>query len=173
MATTSMESSKDIALNLGLLVLRVGSGLALATHGYPKLFGGEGKQPHRIAAKLLGKNFPETFGRGGTERFGQGLEQMGVPFPHLAAPMTGLAEFGGGLALACGLGTRLLAPAIVFEMGVAISKAHWSTGFHGQGGFEMASLYAVIAAALSFMGPGDFSLDALIDAQDVLPFQLS
>ncbi|HLI51603.1 MAG TPA: DoxX family protein [Thermomicrobiaceae bacterium] len=173
MATTTMGSTRDVALNLGLLVLRTGAGLALATHGYPKLFGGEGKQPHRIASKLLGKNFPATFEHGGTERFGQGLEQMGVPYPRVAAHLTGLTEFGGGLALAFGLGTRLVTPAIVFNMCVAIGKAHWSNGFHGQGGFEMPSLFAVMAAALCLTGPGDFSLDALIDTQDVLPFPLS
>jgi hypothetical protein len=56
-------------------------------------------------------------------------------------------EFSGGVVLALGVATR---------------KVHWQTGFYGPGGFELPSLYAVIAAALWFTGPGKYSVDHLI-----------
>lgn len=149
-------------MSLGLLVLRVGVGLGLATHGYPKLFGGEGKQAPGWLVKIVGKNFPGAVERGGTANFSKGLERMQVPAPQAAAYLAALTEFGGGLALALGLATRLITPAIVFNMGVAIRKAHWSTGFHGQGGYETASLYAVAAGALCLTGPGRYSIDHLL-----------
>jgi putative oxidoreductase len=149
-------------LHYGLLLLRVGTGVALATHGYPKLFGGEGKQPPRFIARVLGKNFPEAFERGGIASFSQVLEQLGTPSPKIAAYLAGLTEFSGGVALALGVATRLVTPAIIFNMGVATRKVHWQTGFYGPGGFELPSLYAVIAAALWFTGPGKYSVDHLI-----------
>jgi putative oxidoreductase len=155
-----MVSSKQVSL--GLLVLRVGGGLALASHGYPKLFGGEGKQAPAWLVRLMGKNFPATVERGGTENFSQGLDQMGVPVPTIAANLSGLTEFGGGLALALGLATRLVTPAIIINMLVAIRKVHWQIGFHGQGGYELAGLFAVIASALSLTGPGKYSVDHLL-----------
>ena len=144
----------------GLLLLRLGVGGGLMTHGYPKLFGGPGKTPPAALAKAMGSNFPATVERGGLQAFSGGLERMGIPLPRQAALATGLAEFGGGLALALGLKTRLVAPAVLFNMLVAIRKAHWKTGFHGQGGYEMAFLYAVAAIALELTGPGAYSLDA-------------
>ena len=82
--------------------------------------------------------------------------------PQLAAYAAGIAEFGGGLALALGFLTRLAAPAVLFNMLTAIRKVHWSNGFTGQGGFEMPSLFALIAATLALTGPGRYSLDALM-----------
>ena len=146
----------------GLLLLRVGSGLALATHGYPKLFGGAGKQPPRLVAQTLGSNFPEAFQRGGISSFRQVLEQLEVPAPQVAAYLSAITEFGGGIALALGLGTRLVTPLIIGNMSVAIWKAHWTTGFSGPGGYELASLYAVIVGALWLTGPGRYSLDSLL-----------
>ena len=148
-------------MSLGLLVLRVGAGLALATHGYPKLFGGEGKQAPGWLVKAVGKNLPAAVERGGPANFSKGLERMQVPMPQVAAYLAALTEFGGGLALALGFATRFITPAIVFNMGVAIRKAHWQTGFTGQGGYELASVFAVIASALCLTGPGRYSLDHL------------
>lgn len=148
-------------VSLGLLLLRVGAGLALATHGYPKLFGGEGKEAPTLA-RVLGKNFPAAMERGGPENFGKGLERMGVPFPKHGAYLSALTEFVGGLALVLGLATRLVTPAIIVNMLVAIRKAHWQTGFSGQGGYELSSLFALIAASLWLTGAGDYSLDHLL-----------
>ena len=147
--------------DLGLLLLRAGVGAALMTHGYPKLFGGPGKQPPAALVKVMGTNFPATVERGGIEAFSSGLARMGIPRPRQAALLAGVAEFGGGLTLALGLGTRLVSPVVLFNMLVAIRKAHWTTGFHGQGGYEMAYLFALAAAALGLTGPGAYSLDAL------------
>lgn len=145
--------------DVGLLLLRLGVGGALMTHGYPKLFGGQGKTPHPALVKALGTNFPATVERGGLQAFSSGLERMGIPVPEQAAMLSALTEFGGGLALALGLKTRFVAPIAFFNMLVAIRKAHWKTGFHGQGGYELAFLFAVAVATLFFTGPGAFSLD--------------
>jgi putative oxidoreductase len=108
---------------------------------------------------LVGGNFPASVERGGIEAFSGGLERMGVPLPQQAALAAAMTEFGGGLALALGLKTRLVAPIVFFNMLVAIRKAHWKAGFHGQGGYEMAFLFALAAATLALTGPGAYSLD--------------
>ncbi|MHB8648020.1 MAG: DoxX family protein [Thermomicrobiales bacterium] len=155
---------ETILADAGLLLLRLGVGLSLMTHGYPKLFGGPGKQPPAALTKVVGGNFPATFERGGIEAFSSGLERMGIPLPQQAAFAAGAAEFGGGLALALGLKTRLVAPVVFINMLVAIRKAHWKAGFHGQGGYEMAFLFAIGAATLALTGPGAYSLDGRRDA---------
>ena len=149
-------------MNAGLLLLRVGVGIALVSHGYPKLFGGEGKQAHPLLSKLYGKNFQASVERSGPSAFAKGLERMEVPMPEVAAYASGAAEFCGGLALALGFLTRLAAPMVLFNMITAIRKAHWANGFSGQGGFEMPSLFALIAATLALTGPGRYSVDALM-----------
>jgi len=148
-------------VNAGLLLLRVGVGAALVSHGYPKLFGGEGKQAPAALNKVYGKNFSAAVELSGPAAFAKGLEQMEIPLPELAAYASGAAEFGGGVALALGLATPIVAPAIIFNMFVAIRKAHWANGFSGQGGFELPSLFAFIAGALMLTGPGRYSLDYL------------
>jgi putative oxidoreductase len=150
-------------VNGGLLLLRVGAGLALAAHGYPKLFGGEGKKAPDVVNRLYGKNFPGAVERGGPENFSKGLERMGIPNPKTAAYLSALAEFGGGVALVLGLATRFITTAILINMAVAIRKAHWENGFFGQGGFELAGLFATVAATLWMTGPGKFSLDRLLN----------
>lgn len=150
------------ATSLGLLVLRVVTGAAIASHGYPKLFGGEGKQPPQFLTRLYGPNFPAAVERGGPEKFAKTLENLEVPSPLAAAIAAGVAEFGGGLALVLGFKTRLAALGIITSMAVAIRKVHWSKGFSGQGGYELPLQFLATAAALFFTGPGAISLDALL-----------
>lgn len=149
-------------LNAGLLLLRVGTGFALISHGYPKLFGGEGKQAHPLLNTLYGKNFPAAVERSGPAAFAKGLERMEIPQPEISAYASAATEFCGGVALALGLATPLTTAAILFNMLVAIRKAHWANGFSGQGGFELAGLFALISGAIMMTGPGRYSLDYLL-----------
>jgi len=147
--------------DLGLLLLRIVAGITLAAHGYPKLFGGPGKQPHPLLARTMGPNYPAALERSGPG-FVAGLQRMGVPYPEIAAKASGLTEFAGGLALAAGLLTRPVSFAAAFNMGVATWKAHWKNGFYGQGGFEFPLLLGTAALTIGLTGPGAISLDALL-----------
>ncbi|MGW3315954.1 DoxX family membrane protein, partial [Streptomyces fungicidicus] len=75
----------DDRRDLGLLLLRLGTGGVLAAHGAQKLFG--------------------WFGGGGIEGTGQFMESIGYTPGRTSATAAGLAEAGGGLLLALGLAT--------------------------------------------------------------------
>jgi putative oxidoreductase len=132
-----------MSVDLGILIIRVLFGVALAAHGSQKLFG--------------------WFGGYGLKGTGGFFEQLGfrpgVPFVAAA----GLSEFGGGVLLALGLFTPFGAAAVLSAMLTAIVSVHLKNGFFAMGnGFELPFLYAVAAFALAFTGPGVFSLDALL-----------
>ncbi|MGH2505304.1 MAG: DoxX family protein, partial [Ktedonobacterales bacterium] len=132
-------------------------------HGYPKLFGGEGKQAHPVLKTLYGKNFQASVERSGPAAFAQGLERMEVPMPELAAYAAGAAEFGGGLALALGLLMPLPAVGIVAAMAIAVLKVHWKNGlWNSKGGIEYPLSLLLVAATLGLVGAGRFSVDALL-----------
>ena len=150
------------ATDLGLLIVRLGTGLILATQGYTKLFGGEGKAAPELLGRVLGKNFREAMPNGGPARFALALERMGIPFPRLSARLAGLSETFAGLALAVGLLTRLAAPLVVVSMGVAIFKVHWANGAHGPTGYGFAGAIFSGALAVLVAGPGRFSLDRVL-----------
>ena len=147
--------------DLGLLILRIAAGVTLVAHGYPKLFGGPGKRPHPLLARTMGPNYPAAVERSGPG-FAAALEKMGVPNPRAAATASGLAELGGGLALAAGVFTRPAALAVTVNMAVASYKAHWKNGFYGQGGFEFPLLLGTAAFTLCLTGPGRLSVDHLV-----------
>ena len=132
-----------MSVDLGILIIRVLFGAALAAHGAQKLFG--------------------WFGGYGLKGTGGFFEQLGfrpgVPF----AAAAGLSEFGGGVLLTLGLFTPFGAAAVLSAMLVAIVSVHLKNGFFAMGnGLELPFLYAVAAFALAFTGPGAFSLDALL-----------
>jgi putative oxidoreductase len=151
--------------DLGLLLIRVVAGVTLAAHGYPKLFGGPGKRPPKLLASMMGPNYPAAVERSGPG-FAIALGKMGVPNPGAAATASGLAELGGGFALAAGFLTRPAAVVLAFNMAVATYKAHWKNGFYGQGGFEFSLLLGTVALSLGLMGPGRISIDHLISSGD-------
>jgi putative oxidoreductase len=140
-------------------VLRAATGTALLSHGYPKLFGGEGRSAPAVMQRVYGDNFQKSVESGGHERMTQALGKMGVPQPRAAAVAAGVAEFGGGLALIAGFKTRVAALGVIVTMLVAIRKAHWKVGFSGQGGFELAFMMLTAAFTVLLAGPGAISLD--------------
>lgn len=145
--------------DLGLLILRVGTGVTMAAHGYPKLFGGPQKKPPQPVSKAMGENYESAFEEGGPDNFASTLKTMDVPMPYTAAYASGAAELVGGLALLLGFQTRLAALLILLNLGVAIRKAHWKVGFYGEGGYEYPMALGQSALTLLLTGPGRFAID--------------
>ncbi|WP_055490149.1 DoxX family protein [Streptomyces sp. TP-A0356] len=127
--------------DVGLLLLRLGTGGVLAAHGAQKLFG--------------------WFGGGGIEGTGRFMETVGYRPGKASAMAAGLAEAGGGTLLVLGLATPAAGAATVGVMAGA-AAVHLPNGFFAQsGGYEYAAILGLTAAGLAITGPGRLSLDAL------------
>ncbi|MET8567039.1 DoxX family protein [Streptomyces sp. NPDC004783] len=125
--------------DIGLLLLRLGTGGVLAAHG---------------AQKLLG-----WFGGGGIAGTGQAMEAMGYTPGRASATAAGLSEAGGGVLLALGLATPAAGAAAAGAMAGA-AAVHAPSGFFAQeGGYEYAASLGLTAAGLAVTGPGRLSLD--------------
>ena len=128
--------------DLGLLLLRLGTGGVLAAHG---------------AQKLLG-----WFGGGGIEGTGKFMESVGYSPGKASATAAGLAEAGGGALLALGLATPAAGAAAAGAMAGA-AAVHVPNGFFAMsGGYEYAASLGLTAAGLAVTGPGRLSLDHLL-----------
>ncbi|MFF2651941.1 DoxX family protein [Streptomyces sp. NPDC058045] len=126
--------------DLGLLLLRLGTGGALAAHGTQKLFG--------------------WFGGYGVEGTAQFMESLGYRPGKPSALASGLAEAGGGTLLALGLATPAAGSAAAAGMAGA-AAIHAPHGFWGsEGGYELPAAFGLIATSLAVAGPGRLSLDA-------------
>lgn len=118
---------------IGLLILRLVFGLALAQHGFGKM---------QAPTSWMGPDAP-------------------VPgfFQFLAA----FSEFGGGIAWALGLLTPIASFGIIVTMVVAVfhhftGGQPWVAP-NGGGSFEPAMGYLVVGVFLLLNGPGPLSLD--------------
>ncbi len=130
-------------LSTGLLILRLVAGLTLAAHGAQKLFG--------------------WFGGSGIKGTVQMQEKMGLKPAPLWAGLVVLGEFGGGLSVALGFLTPLGAAGMIGAMFMAIAKAHWKNGFwNGKRGIEFPLQMLTIGTVIGIVGPGSYSLDALL-----------
>jgi putative oxidoreductase len=129
------------AYDVGLLLLRVMVGIAMAAHGSQKLFG--------------------AFGGGGIHGTGEFFSQSGYPAGEAMAVVSGLIETFGGLALILGLLTPLVAAAIVGDMLNAVA-VKWTGGFFAPTGMEYELLLTVAAASLAFTGPGRYAVDRFV-----------
>lgn len=123
--------------DIGLLVLRVGTGLLMAyAHGFSKVYSnGSFGVPDQLVA---------------------GVKSMGFPAPTAFAWMAALTEFIGGILLALGLMTRPVALALTFNMAVAAFVMHGSDPLARK---ELALLYLLAFQLFIFTGAGRFSVD--------------
>jgi putative oxidoreductase len=82
------------------------------------------------------------------------------------AVLGGIVEFGGGIAVALGLGTRLAGLALFGDMVMAMITVTWATGINSTTappGYQLNLAIAVLALVLVAFGPGRISLDALVE----------
>jgi putative oxidoreductase len=92
---------------------------------------------------------------------------LGIPAPALNAWFVSALEFGGGLLLILGLGSRLIALPLVFNMLVAYITADREALFSiisAPDKFTGAAPYTFLIASLIVLifGPGKVSVDALL-----------
>jgi putative oxidoreductase len=135
---------RDWRMNAGLLALRAILAVVFVYHGGQKLFG--------------------LFGGAGLEGFAGFLGQIGVPLPQVSAVLAALAEFGGGILLGLGVLARLATIPMAFTMLVAAFGVHGQAFGLQSGGMEYALTLAVVLGALGLMGPGAWTLPALLRA---------
>lgn len=121
-------------LELSLFALRVGFGLLMLTHGWPKL---------------------EMLMEGGPVRFGDPIGIGKMPSLILVV----LAEFFCAVLVVLGLFTRLATVPMIITMVVAVFVAH---GGDPIGKKEMGLLYLLAFIVIFAHGSGRYSLDRLL-----------
>ena len=91
------------------------------------------------------------------------FESLGIPFAALQAPFVAGVEFVGGALLLAGLATRLVSPALIGVMAVAILTALRSDLETLSDLFGLSEFgYIVMLVSLLVFGAGSLSLDAVI-----------
>jgi putative oxidoreductase len=148
-ATISTISSGDTTMHrlfprfqtgpqgVALLVLRLVTGFAFILHGWPKI---------QNPTAWMGPD---------------------APVPGAVQLLPAMAEFGGGIVLMLGLLTPIAALGIAMTMLTAILMVHVAQGdpfVNPKGGpsWELAASYLVDSIVLLLLGPGRFSIDALL-----------
>lgn len=130
--------STAASIDVGLLVLRVVTGLVFFMHGWQKLVDN---------------------GLDGTQ---MGFEAMGAPMPAISSVIVTFVELIGGAMLIAGAFTRLVSILLVVDMICAMLITHIDFGFFVMnGGVELVLLLGGAALALVFTGAGRYSADEL------------
>ncbi len=122
--------------NTGLLMTRIGLGIMLMLHGYPKLLGG-----------------PEKW-----EAIGGAMKYVGIDFlPAVWGLLAGATETFGGFLILLGLAFRPVCLLLTFTMAIATSM-HLNNN-EGIMGASQAIEMGVVFLGLACIGPGTFSVD--------------
>lgn len=133
----------ELTPDLALTVIRVTVGLVIAGHGAQKLFG--------------------AFGGPGLERWHGAVASMGFAQPRVMATLAAFVEFFGGLMLAVGFLTPVVAAALAIDMVVAVIKVHWPKGMWvTNGGYEYTLVLFVALVMLGLAAPSAYSVDAVL-----------
>jgi putative oxidoreductase len=128
-------------MKIARLLLRVIVGGFFVGHGTQKLFG--------------------WFGGQGLEATAQGFEHLGMRPGRRNAIAAGVAEAGGGAALALGFATPLAASVLTATMLTAINRVHLKNGpWVTSGGYEYNVVLIAAVLTLAETGPGSPSVDA-------------
>lgn len=135
------------AADLGLLAARIVLAWIFIYYGAGKLFG--------------------AFNGPGLHRWSLYMSNVAHLHPGgFWAVLGALIEFGSGVAMALGLLSRLAGLALFGDMVMAMITVTWATGLNTNNpppGYQLNLALGVLALVVALLGPGLFSLDALID----------
>jgi|TARA_R110002096_G_scaffold34114_5_gene97671 putative oxidoreductase len=126
-------SHTPIALDLGLLLLRVGTSLMLVSHGWSKVI--------HFSERL--NSFADPIGLG----------------PAVSLQLVIFAEFFCAIFLILGFMSRIILIPMIINMAVITFFVHASSGFDKQ---ELPLIYLLVFIVLLLLGPGKISLDGKI-----------
>lgn len=134
-----VQDREDGAIDSGLLLLRVATGLVFFMHGWQKLI------DQGISATQ------------------SGFDMMGAPLPDVTAVIVTFVELIGGAFLIAGALTRIVGVLLAIDMAGAFFIVHVENGFFvSNGGFELVLLLGLAALSLVIAGPGRYSVDAML-----------
>jgi len=143
-------TSTGPAVDLAVLAVRIALAWIFIYYGAAKLFG----------------SFPESGGPHGIHETAIFMSQGAHLRPgELFAVLAGVIEFGGGIAMALGLCTRLAGLALFGDMVMAIITVTGSEGFNpttSGTGYQLNVAIAGLALVAALIGAGRFSVDARI-----------
>jgi putative oxidoreductase len=105
---------------------------------------------------------------------GPGIHQTAVFMSNTAhlrpggffAVLGGVIEFGGAIAVALGVASRLAGLALFGDMVMAMITVTWVNGINSEklpAGYELNLALCVLALVVVLLGAGRFSIDALIE----------
>ena len=136
-------------MDVAFLAVRVALAWVFLYYGAAKLFGAfPGAGPHGIHQTALYMSQTAHLRPG-----------------ELFAVLAGLTEFGGGVAMALGLCTRLAGLALFGDMVLATVTVTWATGLSSATsppGYQLNLALGALALAAALVGAGRFSIDDLI-----------
>lgn len=135
----ALGSLYDALTPLSWPLVRFIAGVNLIPHGWAKIVAG---------------------GVSGTAKF---MASVGLEPAYPLAVYIGCLELFGGILLAIGLLTRLVAIQVVGFMAVAAFYVHWGNGYLWlANGFEYPLMWGTVALAILIRGGGNLSVDKAI-----------
>jgi uncharacterized membrane protein YphA (DoxX/SURF4 family) len=148
--TVTASNGKELGINVGLSVLRIGVGLSLLLiFGLPKIYDAWG------------------YIRTGHWPFVDFNRKSGLPFPIAAALLQTVNESVGAFLVACGFLSRYASASLALGFVVATICSLRA----GEAAWLTAAYFALIFSTLLLTGPGKFALDAVIESRRGLRLQ--
>jgi putative oxidoreductase len=116
-----------------------------------------------IGPMLVAHGANKVFGKGGLEGTTRWFDSLGLRPARVHARMAAATEIGAGTLLALGAASPLPSAAAIGLMATAARTDHKGKGFFVfKGGWEYTGVVAAVCAVIAALGPGRFSVDALI-----------
>ena len=110
------------------------------------------------------------FGGHGLDATAGMFEQLGLHPGRRNAVASGVAEAGGGAAMALGLATPFAAASLIGSMFTAIHRVHIKNGpWITNQGYEYNLILILAAALIAEVGPGPVSLDHVLGTEESGP----